>query len=130
VAGQWSTIYDQSFKVELDNGLRFLANFKYTVKPEISQDPTQDGADEFSTLKTGDYSKFDTQCDKTMIGFVQTMPKKSSEKGTMSSHKTTCFWGENSSAPSWVGSWDISGFTVYLKFARNLNPLSSSTLND
>ena len=70
VAGQWSTIYDQSFKVELDNGLRFLANFKYTVKPEISQDPTQDGADEFSTLKTGDYSKFDTQCDKTMIGFV------------------------------------------------------------
>lgn len=94
MAGQWSTIYDQSFKVELDNGLRFLANFKYTVKPEISQDPTQDGADEFSTLKTGDYSKFDTQCDKTMIGFVQTMPKKSSEKGTMSSHKTTCFWGE------------------------------------
>lgn len=29
-----------------------------------------------------------------MIGFVQNMPKKSSEKSTMSSHKTTCFWGE------------------------------------
>lgn len=29
-----------------------------------------------------------------MIGFVQNMPKKSSFKGTMSSHKTTCFWGE------------------------------------
>lgn len=29
-----------------------------------------------------------------MVGFVQNMPKKSSEKGTMRSHKTTCFWGE------------------------------------
>jgi len=36
IAGSWSTIYDQAFKVELDNGMRFLANFKYTVKPEIS----------------------------------------------------------------------------------------------
>lgn len=43
----WSNIYDQAFKVELDNGIRFLSNFKYTVKPEISQDPTKDGADEF-----------------------------------------------------------------------------------
>lgn len=33
IAGNWSDIYDQSFKVELDNGLRFLANFKYSVKP-------------------------------------------------------------------------------------------------
>lgn len=45
--GTWSTIYDQAIKIELNNGLRFLANFKYTVKPEISQDPTKDGADEF-----------------------------------------------------------------------------------
>jgi len=33
VSGTWSTIYDQSFKIELENGLRFLANFKYSVKP-------------------------------------------------------------------------------------------------
>jgi hypothetical protein len=33
ISGNWSDIYDQSFKVELDNGLRFLANFKYSVKP-------------------------------------------------------------------------------------------------
>jgi len=32
VAGTWSNVYDQSFKVELDNGLRFLSNFKYSVK--------------------------------------------------------------------------------------------------
>ena len=33
VTGTWSTVYDQSFRIELDNGLRFLANFKYSVKP-------------------------------------------------------------------------------------------------
>jgi hypothetical protein len=33
VAGSWSNIYDQSFKVELENGLRFISNFKYSVKP-------------------------------------------------------------------------------------------------
>lgn len=32
LVGTWSTIYDQSFKIELENGLRFLANFKYTIK--------------------------------------------------------------------------------------------------
>ena len=66
----------------------------YSVKPQISEDPTQDGADEFSQLKTGDYNKFDSECDKTMVGFVQTMPTKSSEKYSMGQHKVTCFWGE------------------------------------
>jgi hypothetical protein len=57
-AGNWSPIYDQAFKVELDNGVRFLTNFRYDVKAEISTDPTKDGATEFSQLKTGDYNKF------------------------------------------------------------------------
>jgi hypothetical protein len=60
IQGSWSDIYDQSFKVELENGIRFLANFKYSVKPQISEDPTKDGAEEFISLKTGDYIKFDT----------------------------------------------------------------------
>lgn len=94
VAGQWSNIYDQAFKVELENGIRFLSNFKYTVKPEISQDPTKDGADEFQNLKTGDYNKFDTACDKTMVGFVQTIPTKSTERYTMNKHHINCFWGD------------------------------------
>ena len=47
VSGSWSPVYDQSFKVELDNGLRFLSNFKYSVKPTISEDPIKDGSDEF-----------------------------------------------------------------------------------
>lgn len=50
--------------------MRFLTNFKYSVKQQISEDPTKDGADEFNSLKTGDYNKFDSQCDKTMVGFV------------------------------------------------------------
>jgi hypothetical protein len=29
-----------------------------------------------------------------MVGFVQTMPKLSSETYTMSHHKVSCFWGE------------------------------------
>jgi hypothetical protein len=29
-----------------------------------------------------------------MVGFVQTMPKLSSETYTMNHHKVSCFWGE------------------------------------
>ncbi len=68
--GTWSTIYDQAFKIELENGLRFLANFKYTIKPNISSDPINDGYNKFVQVKSGDYGKFDSQCDKTMVGFV------------------------------------------------------------
>lgn len=88
VPGTWSPIYDQAFKIELNNGLRFLANFKYTVKPEISKDPIKDGSDEFQALKAGDYNKFDTHCDRTMIGFVQTIPSvRTNELYTMNNHR-------------------------------------------
>ena len=60
VSGTWSPVYDQSIKVELDNGQRFLANYKYSVKPSISENPLKDGANEFVELKTGDYKKFDS----------------------------------------------------------------------
>ena len=94
ITGTWSTIYDQAFKVELENGMRFLANFKYAVKPTISKDPTKDGADEFVALKTGDYNKFNSHCDKTMVGFVQSMPKITGKKHSMSQHEVQCFWAE------------------------------------
>jgi len=94
-AGTWSTIYDQAFRIELDNGLRFVANFKYSVKPEISQDPTKDGQEEFLSLKAGDYNKFDTHCDRTMVGFVQTMPSiRTGEAYTMQNHRVQCFYGD------------------------------------
>ena len=60
IAGTWSTVYDQSFKIELDNGLRFLTNFKYSIKSETSVNPVKDGADKFESVKTGDYGKFDS----------------------------------------------------------------------
>ena len=94
VAGSWSTIYDQSFKIELQNGLRFLANFKYSVKPEISREPTADGPAEFTALQTGDYGKFDSQCDKTMVGFVQNMPTVTHKSFSMTEHEVACFYGE------------------------------------
>ena len=80
--------------VELENGLRFLANFKYTIKPEISALPQTDGPDKLDGVKTGDYGKFDSQCDKTMVGFVQTIPTVSKEKYGMMDHKVTCFFAE------------------------------------
>lgn len=94
MTGTWSTIYDQSFKIELENGMRFLANFKYTIKPEISALPQQDGFNQFDSVKTGDYGKFDSQCDKTMVGFVQTIPTTSKEKYSMTQHKVVCFYAE------------------------------------
>ena len=94
IAGTWSTIYDQAFKVELENGQRFLANFKYAVKPQISKDPTKDGAEEFVSLKTGDYNKFNSHCDKTMVGFVQGMPKITGKSTSMAAHEVKCFWAE------------------------------------
>lgn len=74
--------------------MRFLANFKYAVKPQISKDPTKDGAEEFLSLKTGDYNKFNSHCDKTMVGFVQEIPKIMGKSHTMAQHKVSCFWAE------------------------------------
>lgn len=37
--GKWTSIYDQAFNIELDNGMRFIANFRYNLKPELAKDP-------------------------------------------------------------------------------------------
>jgi hypothetical protein len=42
IKGHWTAIYDQAINIELDNGMRFLANFRYDIKPEISKDPLAD----------------------------------------------------------------------------------------
>lgn len=94
LTGTWSTIYDQSMKIELENGYRFLANFKYTIKDDISKNPLKDGSDRFETVKTGDYGKFDSQCDKTMVGFMQSIPTQTKKKFSISQHNVVCFYGE------------------------------------
>ena len=63
IHGTWSPVYDQSMTIELDNGLRFLNNFKYTIKEDISKNPLLDGASKFINFKTGDYKYFDSHCD-------------------------------------------------------------------
>jgi hypothetical protein len=47
IPGKWTSIYDQAMNVELDNGMRFIANFRYNVIPDLSKDPLADGSDKF-----------------------------------------------------------------------------------
>jgi hypothetical protein len=92
VSGKWSTIYDQAFMVELENNMRFIANFKYSLKEDVSPNPTQELFQKFADLKSGDYNKFDSQCDKTMVGFVQEV-SSGKNKQSMMQHKVQCFYG-------------------------------------
>ena len=57
-------------RVELENGVRFTANFRYNVKPSISSDPVAEGGNSFAGMKTSDYDSFDSDCGQTMVGFV------------------------------------------------------------
>jgi hypothetical protein len=79
IKGHWTAIYDQAFNIELDNGMRFLANYRYDIKSDISKDPLKDvlssGIGKFSAIETGDYDKFDSLCQQTMVGFVQNIPQ-------------------------------------------------------
>lgn len=91
VNGRWSTIYDQAIKVELDNGQRFLANFRYNVNTDITKDVQRDAAVlAESDIHTNDYTSFDSDCKQTMVGFVQT----SGDGSTMTSHNVQCFYGK------------------------------------
>jgi len=71
------TLYDQALVVELESGLRFNANFRYHLKPEIEKSkktsPFINGHKAVPIQDTDD-SGFDKQyvsvCDQTMIGFV------------------------------------------------------------
>jgi hypothetical protein len=49
-------------RIELDNGMRFVTNFRYNVKDSISTNPPADGESAFVGLKAGDYDSFDTDC--------------------------------------------------------------------
>jgi hypothetical protein len=89
VTGTWSTIYDQAYQIQLENGLRFLANFRYSLKDYTLNVQFA----QMASLKTGDYGKFNSECDKSMIGFVQTIPSVSSEVYSLTNHKIQCFFG-------------------------------------
>lgn len=90
IDGTWSTIYDQAFRVELNNGQRFISNFRYNIKSTISDNPIDDGASRFTGIGTGDYINFDSKCNESMVGFVQTVHGN----GSMKNHHGQCFYAE------------------------------------
>lgn len=95
IKGKWTSIYDQAFNVELDNGMRFIANFRYNIKSEITKDPFVEarmkGISRFLAIESADYDKFDSQCGKTMVGFVQNIPSKTGVSYSLANHKVQCF---------------------------------------
>lgn len=97
IPGRWTSIYDQAFNVELDNGMRFITNLRYNLKQELSKDPYADaqqrGIGRFSQIQSGDYEKFDSDCSKTMIGFIQNIPSKTGVSGSLAEHSVQCFYG-------------------------------------
>ena len=93
VMGRWMAYYDQALHVELDNGLRFLANFKYEIKRNVTRDPLKADFKKMARLvqEVDDQAKaqFDSICNATMVGFAQNV----SRPGTLQKHPVTCFYG-------------------------------------
>jgi hypothetical protein len=84
-------------KIELDNGLRFVTNFRYNAKPTLSAEPLNDKLLMFADLHSGDYGSFDSDCSSTMVGFVQSIPSITKENYSLADHKVSCFYGVLSS---------------------------------
>ena len=96
IGGTWFAFYDQAFKVDLDTGLRFIANYKYAVKEYVTENALAQGEKPIKKagLETDDYDKFYSQCDQTMVGFVQDKKNPTS----MAEHHVECFYGVKASA--------------------------------
>ena len=61
ISGKWSPIYAQSLLVELDNGVRFVSNFRYNVKKNVTPNPLKENdLSKFSQLTTGSEESFDS----------------------------------------------------------------------
>lgn len=71
VSGKWSPIYAQSLLVELDNGKRFITNFRYNLKKATLENPLGGDISKLADLSTGSEEAFDSACDQTMVGYVQ-----------------------------------------------------------
>ena len=57
-------------KIDLEDGTRFVTNYRYSLKEYVNSDPLKSGAKALAGVETDDYDKFYSQCDKTMVGFV------------------------------------------------------------
>lgn len=85
--GTWTPFYDQAFRVDLDDGTSFIANYRYALKEYVDNDPRKHGLMHLADVQSDDYDKFYSVCDKTMVGFVY------STTGSMSNHPAQCFFG-------------------------------------
>lgn len=94
LTGTWTPISDQAFEVALENNQRFVANYKYTLKSSVSKNPLLEGVKAFTSLRDSDYDKFNSECDKTMVGFVQNIPTANDTKFDMRDHNIRCFHAE------------------------------------
>ena len=80
--------------MELDNNLRFVANFMYTLKSNVTTDPLHYPIKKLEKLipdiEESSKAQFDSICDRTMVGFLQNR----NHTGTMEEHPVTCFYAE------------------------------------
>lgn len=95
IQGTWLNYYDQAMMVELENNLRFTANFKYTIKSNITTDPSAEYKKVEKLIRKLDIEggsqkyQFESHCDQTMIGFLH----NTSEPSSFEQHPVTCFYG-------------------------------------
>lgn len=93
--GSWLNIYDQMLVVTLENGMRFSANFKYTlrgnitknVEPHMIEGKLKDKVHPEMTA----LNFYKSVCNQTMIGFIQDTSKP---HGSLEEHPIQCFWAE------------------------------------
>jgi hypothetical protein len=90
INGKWTAIYDQALNIELENGMRFVANLRYNIKKNITDDPYKEaqekGVEQWAQIETGDYDKFDSECSGTMVGFIHNLPEITGQSFTLQNH--------------------------------------------
>lgn len=89
VHGSWQTMMGTELIVYLENGLRFVASFRYELRKEKVNGvpPYRDGM-KYENLHQPDDSC--SVCNQTMVGWVQ----NTLQKGSMEHHPVTCFFAQ------------------------------------
>ena len=103
--------------VELENNLRFLTNFRYELKGNLTQGRplSQLSTKELATLipntEASSKNHFNSVCDQTMVGFVQNLASES----TLDNLEVTCFYAEQDKSQQedfvQVGTTDVNTLT-------------------
>lgn len=78
----------------MENGKRFLTNWRYSLKEYVQSEPAKTGARGIADVQIDDYDKFYSQCDRTMIGFIHDKNSPS----TLTEHNLECFYAVRDSA--------------------------------